>query len=294
MTATVHKTTHAKPETSQLTPEQLVELKAICKQLRLDALQMIFEAQSGHPGSSFSCTDILAVIWQFVMNHDAKNPNWRERDRFVLSKGHAAPALYAVLMQQGYIPKTEIHTLRQVHTKLQGHPASKYLDGVDISTGSLGQGLSAAIGMALGLRLDNSPAHVYCLIGDGESQEGQIWEAALSATGHKLHNLTAIIDRNWLQIDGETEKIKPLGNVSEKFASFGWHIIEVDGHDHQQVYQALYQAKQYSGQHKQPVMIVANTVKGKGVSFMENQAGWHGKAPNAEQYEQAVNELKAL
>jgi len=284
---------HIKPQTNQLTPEQITHLKTECKQMRLDTLQMIYEAQSGHPGSSFSCIDILATTWLEAMNHDVKNPNWAERDRFVLSKGHAAPALYAVLMQQGYIPRSEIHTLRQVHTKLQGHPASKYLDGVDISTGSLGQGLSAAIGMALGLRLDNSPTHVYCLIGDGESQEGQIWEAALSAPGHKLHNITAICDRNGLQIDGNTEDIKPLGNIAEKFKAFGWHIIEIEGHDYQQIYQALYQAKHYSWKNNQPTMIVANCTKGKGVSFMENQAGWHGKAPNKEQYEAAVAELKA-
>jgi len=253
---------------------------------------MIFEAQSGHPGSSLSCIDILTCLWTVIMNHDPKNPDWSERDRFVLSKGHGAPALYAILMHTGYIPREEIHTLRQVHSNLQGHPASKYVKGVDVSTGSLGQGLSAAIGMALGLRLNKSAAHVYCLIGDGESQEGQIWEAALSAPGHKLGNITAICDRNSLQIDGCTEDIKPLGDIARKFESFGWNVLEIDGHDFQQIIDSLVLAKKMSREQNRPSMIVATTVKGKGVSFMENQAGWHGKAPNKEQFELALKDLE--
>ncbi len=267
------------------------ELQEITRKLRVDTLNMIFEAQSGHPGSSFSCIDILTCLWSYVMKHDVNHPDWADRDRFVMSKGHGAPALYAVLMHEGYIPREEIHTLRQVHSNLQGHPASKYVKGVDVSTGSLGQGLSAAIGMALGLRLNNSPAHVYCLIGDGEAQEGQIWEAALSGAGHKLHNLTAICDRNTLQIDGCTENIKPLGDIGRKFDAFNWHVIEIPGHDFNKIFEALDYAKQYSNQNHVPTMIVAHTTKGKGVSFMENQAGWHGKAPNAEQMELALKDL---
>lgn len=285
------------PEITQPTspPATDFDLKALTelgRKLRVDILDMIYKAQSGHPGSSLSCIDILIALWSVVMNHDAKRPDWADRDRFVLSKGHAAPALYAILMHHGYIPWAEKDTLRQVHSNLQGHPASKYLKGVDVSTGSLGQGLSAAVGMALGLRLNNSPAHVYCLIGDGESQEGQIWEAALSAPGHRLNNLTAICDRNKLQIDGETEKIKPLGDIGAKFESFGWHVITIPGHDLTKIVEALAYAKSYSQTHQQPTMIVANCTKGKGVSFMENQAGWHGKAPNTEQYQQALAELE--
>ena len=275
-----------------LTEQDVQALQETSRLLRIDALNMIYEAQSGHPGSSFSCIDILSVLWGHLMNHRPQEPSWADRDRFVLSKGHAAPALYATLMWQGYIPRSEIHTLRQVHSNLQGHPASKYVKGVDVSTGSLGQGLSAAIGMALGLRLNNSDAHVYCLIGDGECQEGQIWEAALSAPGHNLGNITAICDRNGLQIDGDTEKIKPLGDIAKKFEAFGWHVFSINGHDIQGLYDTISQAKAYSRANNKPTMIVANSTKGKSISFMENQAGWHGKAPNKEQYENALVELQ--
>lgn len=285
-------TTQERTLAKELSDGEIKALEEINRQMRIDILDMIYEGQSGHPGSSLSCIDILSLLWLKIMAHDAKKPDWIERDRFVLSKGHGAPALYAVLINQGYIQRDEIHTLRKLHTRLQGHPASKYLDGVDISTGSLGQGLSAAIGMALGLRLDNSPAHVYCLIGDGESQEGQIWEAMLSGAGHKLHNLTVICDRNGLQIDGETEKIKPLGEIAKKFASFGWQVIEADGHDLGVMYETLVASRNHSRQHHIPTMIVANCTKGKGVSFMENQAGWHGKAPNEDQYKAARAELE--
>lgn len=282
------------PHAAELARPQpsIAELQELTRTLRRDILQMIFEAQSGHPGSSLSCIDILTCLWSVVMRHDANNPDWAERDRFVLSKGHAAPALYAILMHEGYIPREEIHTLRQVHTNLQGHPASKYVKGVDISTGSLGQGLSAAVGMALGLRLDQSPAHVYCLIGDGEAQEGQIWEAALSASSHKVGNLTALCDRNQLQIDGCTEHIKALGDMAQKFKAFDWNVLEIDGHDFQQILDALALSKKLGQDTGLPTMIVAHTTKGKGVSFMENQAGWHGKAPNKEQYEQALADLE--
>lgn len=279
-------------EANQSTSSPVAELQELTRKLRIDILDMIYMAQSGHPGSSLSCIDLIATLWNRVMRHDPNRSDWPDRDRFVLSKGHGAPALYAALMHEGYISREEIPTLRQLHSRLQGHPASKYLNGVDISTGSLGQGLSAAVGMALGLRLNKSPAHVYCLIGDGESQEGQIWEAALSGAGHKLNNLTAICDRNGLQIDGCTENIKPLGDMGQKFAAFGWHILEIQGHDFQAILDSLAHARQISREESRPVMIIAHTTKGKGVSFMENAAGWHGKAPNREQYEQALAELQ--
>lgn len=262
--------------------------------LRISILDMIFEAQSGHPGTSFSCLEILLAVWFGRMRHDPKNPDWAERDRFVMSKGHGAPALYAVLMEAGYIPWDELNTLRKIHSNLQGHPASKYVKGVDVSTGSLGQGLSAATGMALGLRLDKSDARVFALLGDGECQEGNVWEAVMSAAHHKVSRLTAIVDRNHLQIDGETEKVKALGELEPKFAAFGWNTLSVtDGHDYAQLLGALDQADVLAEETDRPTVIVCQTVKGKGVSFMENQAGWHGKAPNEEQYKEALAELEA-
>lgn len=276
---------------SALTADKLHQLKLFSAKARIDALDMIYEAQSGHPGTSFGCTDILTVLWAHVMNHDADNPDWPERDRFVMSKGHGAPALYATLMAQGYIDVAEKFTLRQVNSNLQGHPASKYVDGVDISTGSLGQGLSCAVGMALGLRLNNSPARVFCLMGDGECQEGNIWEAAMSAAHHQTGRLIAFVDRNKLQIDGDTEQVKALGDIGGKFAAFGWDVHTVDGHDMAAITQLI---DSLPAEHRgTPQLIVANCTKGKGVSFMENQAGWHGKAPNAEQYKDASNQLNA-
>lgn len=270
------------------------ELEATAQRLRALALEMIYLAQSGHPGSSFSCMDILASLWLTRMQHDATQPNHPNRDRFVLSKGHAAPALYAVLMELGYIPLEEKATLRQCNSNLQGHPASKYISGVDVSTGSLGQGLSVAVGMALGLRLDNNPARVWCVLGDGECQEGNTWEAVMSAAHHKVNRLTAIVDRNRLQIDGSTESVKALGEMAPKFEAFGWNVIEVDGHDFDVLAKAFDQADAYASTSDKPTVIINNTVKGKGVSFMENQAGWHGKAPNKQQYIDAMRELGVL
>ena len=278
---------------SSLMKPDIATLEKIAAKLRIDIINMIYEPQSGHPGSSLSCIDLLVNIWFAHMHHDPKNPEWRERDRFVMSKGHGAPALYATLMQAGYIPWEEIHTLRKIHSHLQGHPASKHVKGVDVSTGSLGQGLSCGTGMALGLRLDNIPARVYVLMGDGECQEGNVWEAALSAPQHKLNRLTAIVDRNRLQIDGETEKIKGLGELAPKFEAFGWNTKVIDGHDYRQIQDALAWSDTMAETTDRPSAIIANTIKGKGVSFMENQAGWHGKAPNKEQYEQAIAELQA-
>jgi transketolase len=279
----MNQTTMAPP-----TPLQLMSAR-----LRLDILQMIYEAQSGHPGSSLSCLDILVALWFQHMRHQVANPDWADRDRFVMSKGHGAPALYSVLMAAGYIPYEEINTLRRIHSNLQGHPASRYVRGVDVSTGSLGQGLSCGVGMALGLRLNQSPARVFVLMGDGECQEGNVWEAALSAPHHKVNRLVAIVDRNRLQIDGSTEGIKALGDLVPKFAAFGWNTLEMDGHNFEDILSTLQHADVLMDSTDRPTAIIANTVKGKGVSFMENQAGWHGKAPNAEQYEKARTELLA-
>ncbi len=269
-------------------------MQALAANLRQHALRLIFEAQSGHPGSSFSCQDLLAQLWFNHLRHDPSEPNWAERDRFVLSKGHAAPALYAVLAACGYYNPATAGGLRQVHSTLQGHPASRYLQGVDVSTGSLGQGLSAAVGMALGLRLKEIDARVWAVLGDGESQEGNVWEAVMSAAQHQTAKLTAVIDRNRLQIDGETEAIKGLGNMAEKFKAFGWQVLEVDGHDFAAL-KAAFEAADANAAALvgPPTCIIAHTVKGQGVSFMENQVGWHGKAPNAQQFEAAMNELQA-
>ena len=274
-------------------PQDAKTLEAIASRLRIDALQMIYTANSGHPGSSFSCLDILTSLYFARLKHDPQQDQWTDRDRFVLSKGHAAPALYAVLMEAGYISRDEIPTLRQVNSNLQGHPASKYVKGVDVSTGSLGQGLSCAVGMALGHRLNQSQARVWVLLGDGELQEGNVWEAVMSAAHHQVSRLTAIVDRNRLQIDGCTESVKALGEVAPKFEAFGWNVLEVDGHDFDALEKAFDQADEWANSTQKPTCLVANTVKGKGVSFMENQAGWHGKAPNAQEFENAMQELQA-
>lgn len=269
------------------------ELHKLAAKLRIDILDMIYQAQSGHPGSSLSCIDLLVNIWFHHMMWNPANPDWTERDRFIMSKGHGAPAYYATLMHAGFIPWNELGTLRKINSHLQGHPASKHIAGCDISTGSLGQGLSCGVGMALGLRLDNISSRVYVLMGDGECQEGNVWEAVLSAAHHQVSNVTVIVDRNHLQIDGDTEKIKHLGDMAAKFAAFEWNTIEIDGHDYAQIQAALKQADVYAETTQRPTAIIANTTKGKGVSFMENQAGWHGKAPNGEQYQAAHAELVA-
>lgn len=288
-------TTFTRTLPSGATPSKLEipALEKLAAQCRIDILDMIYEPQSGHPGSSLSCIDLLINLWFHQMIHDPKDPEWANRDRFVMSKGHGAPAYYATLMAAGYIPKSEITTLRKINSNLQGHPASKHIKGCDVSTGSLGQGLSVGVGMALGLRLDKSPARVYVLMGDGECQEGNVWEAALSAPHYKVSKLTVIVDRNRLQIDGNTERVKALGQLGPKFASFGWNVLEIEGHDYGQIQEALRQSDAFAEETDRPTVIIANTTKGKGVSFMENQAGWHGKAPNKEQYEQARTELLA-
>ena len=249
---------------------------------------MLAQAKSGHPGGSLSAADVATCLFFSKMNHDPANPKWAGRDRFVLCKGHAAPLLYALLAETGYFPKKELATLRKTGSMLQGHPDSKKTPGVEASTGSLGQGLSIANGMALGLRLDNSKSRVYALLGDGECQEGQVWEAAMAAGHYKLDNLCAIIDVNGLQIDGATESVMTVEPVCEKFEAFGWHVIEIDGHNLSSILAALDKAEQTKGK---PTVIVARTVKGKGVSFMEHKVEFHGKAPSAEQAQQALKEL---
>lgn len=278
----------------RLNNEELAELSLSAKKCRERVLTMIYKAQSGHPGGSLSAIDLLVVLYKKTMKlcQDWKNcPEWPQRDRFVLSKGHASAALYSILCESGYFCPTEIPTFRQLGSKLQGHPNNEYLPGVEVPSGSLGQGLSMANGIALALKLDKNPARVFVLLGDGELQEGQVWEAAMSSGHYKLDNLVAIIDRNRLQIDGNTEEVMGLDPVSDKWKAFGWEVLEINGHDYQEIYEAYQKAVEIGSEKKSPVAIIANTVKGKGVSFMENNFGWHGKAPNDEEFNKAVEEL---
>jgi transketolase len=265
------------------------KVQDVAAQMRCDIVRMTTAAGSGHPGGSLSATDILATLYfGGVFRYDPARPQWQERDRFILSKGHAAPVLYAVLAHAGFFEREELTTLRAFGSRLQGHPDMHKLPGVEASTGSLGQGLSIAAGLALGLRMNDSTSDVYVLTGDGELQEGQIWEAAMFAAQQKLGNLVAIVDNNGLQIDGELDSIVSLGDIAAKFKAFGWESIECDGHDLVGIHEALLRARDHR---EGPVVIIADTVKGKGVSFMENQCGWHGKAPNAEQCACALEEL---
>ncbi|AFM02319.1 transketolase, beta subunit [Desulfitobacterium dehalogenans ATCC 51507] len=266
----------------------VIELKRMANQIRQDIITMLVPAKSGHPGGSLSAADILAVLYFHEMNVNPEDPHWVDRDRFVLAKGHAAPVLYAALVEKGFFPKEEILGLRQTGRILQGHPDMKKVPGVDMSTGSLGQGLSAANGMALAGKLDKKDFRVYVVLGDGEMAEGQVWEAAMAAAHYKLDNVIAVLDYNGLQIDGTTDKIMSSDPLNDKWKAFGWHVIEVDGHDIEDLLAAFAEAKSIKGK---PTILIARTVKGKGVSFMENQVGWHGNAPNAEQAEQALKEL---
>lgn len=263
-------------------------LISISKNVRKNIIEMLCESKSGHPGGSLSCADILTYLYYEKMNIDVSNPKWEQRDRFVLSKGHAAPALYSVLAEKGFFPKEELKTLRKTSGLLQGHPDSKHVPGVDVSTGSLGQGISNAVGMALGLKAQNNNARVYAVLGDGELQEGLVWEASMAAAHYKLDNLVAIVDFNGLQIDGKNEEVMGISPLDEKFRGFGFNVIECDGHDYEELDKAFKNAEETKGK---PTVIIAKTVKGKGVSFMENQAGWHGQAPNKEQTEQAITEI---
>ena len=264
-------------------------LANIANDIRIEIIEQVYNANSGHPGGSLSCADILAVLYFNQMNIDSENPNAKGRDRFVLSKGHCAPALYATLARKGYFDKELLKGFRKVESNLQGHPDMKKVPGVDMSTGSLGQGLSAAVGMAIGSKMEHEGYRVYCLLGDGELEEGQVWEAAMSASKNKLDNLCAIVDYNTLQIDGNVEEVAGLIDIKEKFESFGFNVIEVNGHDIEALIHAFNSAKH---QKDMPSVIIARTIKGKGVSFMEGKAEWHGKAPNQEQYEEPINELK--
>lgn len=265
------------------------ELSRIAGDIRIDALKGIHAAKSGHPGGSLSVTDILTVLYFNVMNIDPEDPGMEGRDRLVLSKGHAAPALYSTLAHRGYFDPEELLTLRHIGSRLQGHPDMHKCPGVELSTGSLGQGFSAAVGMAVADKLDGKDRRTFVVTGDGELQEGMIWEAALTAAKYGLSNLIAVVDWNNLQIDGVVDTVKKVAPVDDKFAAFGWEVFNVDGHDIQALMDTFEKALKVEGK---PVCIVAKTVKGKGVSFMENQAGWHGKAPNDEQLEQAVKELR--
>ena len=263
-------------------------LNEITNVIRKDIVSMICKSKSEHPGGSLSAVEILTALYFDQMNIDPTNPKMEDRDRFVLSKGHAAPALYATLAQRGYFAKEELNNLRQLGSMLQGHPDMKKVPGVEMSTGSLGQGFSVACGMAMAAKLDNAPWNVYALLGDGEVQEGIIWEAAMSAAHYKLDNMIAFLDYNGLQIDGEVESVMNINPIEDKFKTFGWNVITIDGHDFDQIFAALDMAKDTVDK---PTMIIAKTIKGKGVSFMENQASWHGSAPSEEQLEQALSEL---
>ncbi len=266
------------------------ELRQIAAQLRLDLVSMLFEAGSGHSGGSLSAVEIMTVLYFHEMNHDPADPEWAGRDRFVLSKGHVCPILYAGLARAGYFPVEELLTLRRLGSRLQGHPGTnKGLPGLEVSTGSLGQGLGVAVGIALGAKHDKADYRVYCLNGDGELDEGSIWEAAMAAAHYKLDNLVTVVDNNDLQIDGRLKKVMDVYPIDRKFEAFNWNVISCDGHDVEALIDAFQQARDFKGK---PSVIIAKTVKGKGVSFMENEAGWHGKAPNAEELRKALEELK--
>ena len=274
-----------------LSTQEIQELSFSALKVRRNILKMIHNAKSGHPGGSLSGADILTILYKKCLNIPSdwdNNTNFENRDRFILSKGHASPLLYAVLADNGFFEESELMTFRKINSKLQGHPSKGYIAGVEASTGSLGQGLSLGCGVAMGLKLNKNNAKVVVYIGDGELQEGSCWEAFMQAGHRKLDNIIAIIDRNRLQIDGCTEDVMSLDNLSDKIKAFNWEVIEIDGHDFNAIYEAYNKAKSLN----KPVAIIANTRKGKGISFMENQAGWHGKAPNDEQLAQALEELK--
>lgn len=269
-----------------------LELKQIACKIRLAVIEGTYNAKSGHPGGSLSIADILSYLYFAKMNVDPKNPQWEDRDRFVLSKGHTAPALYGALAEKGFFSKDLIKTLRKPDSILQGHPSMRYTPGVDMSTGSLGQGISAAVGMALAGKLKNKSYRVYTILGDGEIEEGEVWEAAMFAGNKKLSNLTAVVDFNNLQIDGSLDEVNSPCPIDSKFAAFGWNVLTIDGHDLDQIEEAFTKAEECTDK---PTCIIAKTVKGKGVSFMEDVCDWHGTAPKEEQYKQAMQELnKAL
>ena len=266
-----------------------LELQKVANEVRKDIVTAVHAAKAGHPGGSLSAADVFTYLYFEEMNIDPKDPKKADRDRFVLSKGHTAPGLYSVLAERGYFPKEDLKTLRHLGSYLQGHPDMKKVPGVDMSTGSLGQGISAAVGMAIAGKMDEADYRVYTLLGDGEIQEGQVWEASMLAASHKLDNLVVIVDNNNLQIDGTIEEVNSPYPIDKKFEAFNFHVINIDGNDFDQIDAAFKEAKTVKGQ---PTAIIAKTVKGKGVSFMENQVGWHGKAPNDEEYKVAMEELE--
>lgn len=265
------------------------ELEKKARRIREDIVEEVYSAKSGHPGGSLSVADILTVLYFREMNINPENPNWEDRDRFVLSKGHCSPALYSCLANRGFFSVEDLKSFRNINSYLQGHPDKNKVPGVDMTTGSLGQGLSAANGIAIAGKMDQKTYRVYCVLGDGEIEEGQIWEAAMAANKYKLDNLCVIVDNNNLQIDGTIEEVMSSYPIDEKFRSFGFQVINIDGHNIEEIIKAFEVAREVKGK---PTCIIAKTVKGKGVDFMENQAGWHGKAPDEEQYKQAMKSLK--
>ena len=268
--------------------QNVQELQAICKQVRRDIIEMITAAKSGHPGGSLSAVEILVTLFFDVMKNDPKNPKWPDRDRFLLSKGHAAPVLYSVFAEAGYTPKSELNTLRKLGSIYQGHPDVRFIPALEASTGSLGEGLSLAIGMGLAAKLNGSGSRTYVVLGDGEIQEGQIWEAAMFAGDKKVDNIVAIVDYNHIQLDGFVDDIMPLEPLADKWRSFNWHVIEVDGHSIPDLQKAFAEA---SATKNQPTVLIAHTIKGKGVSFMENNPKFHGVAPTHDEMERALQEI---
>ena len=271
-----------------LTNQEIENLKQTAKKVRRNIVRMVHAAKSGHPGGSLSIADVLTYLYFNKMNIDPQNPEKADRDRFVLSKGHASAALYATLAERGFIKNEDLLGFRNIDSMLQGHPDMNKISGVDMTTGSLGQGLSAANGMALAGKLDKKDYRVYCALGDGEIQEGQVWEAAMTASHYKLDNLCVIVDNNNLQIDGKVEDVMSPYPIDKKFESFGFNVIVIDGHNFEEIQKAFQEARETKGK---PTAIIAKTIKGKGISYMEDQAGWHGKAPNEEQYKMAIDEL---
>ena len=271
--------------------QELKKLKETAREIRINIIKMLTEAGSGHPGGSLSIADILTVLYFHKMRHDPKNPKWDQRDRFVLSKGHGVPTQYAVLAKSGYFSEEELMSLRKTGSRLQGHPDRSKLPGLEASTGSLGQGLSIAVGMAVAGKMDKENYRIYCMVGDGESQSGQIWEAAMCAAKYKLDNLTAILDYNKIQLDDRVNIVMEIEPVKDKWRSFGWNVMEIDGNDIPKIIDALDDAEKVKGN---PTIIIAHTIKGKGVSYMEDNVDWHGKAPSKELAEQAIRELESI
>jgi len=272
----------------EITEQSVTITTEKARQMRRNIISMLGQAGSGHTGGSLSASDIVACLYFWEMNIDPKNPGWEARDRFVLSKGHAAPVLYAALAEKGFFPQDYLNRLRKLGSPLQGHPDMRKLPGVEASTGSLGQGISWAVGMALAGKMDQKPYRVYALLGDGEIEEGMVWEASMAAAHYKLDNLTAFIDNNGLQIDGRVEEVMSPLPIPDKFRAFGWEVLEIDGHDHRQIMQALNTARTVQNR---PTAVIAHTIKGKGCSFMENRAEWHGVAPKPDEVEKALAEL---